>query len=208
MLAAAREKMGRLYIVSGDTFCGLVEAVAALRDREAFAQIYEYFAPRIHAYFLVSRVEPSAAEDLAHDVMVKVWRHADTYKRDRGSASTWIYGISRNVLTDFRRRKRGEAPLDENALSIPDTIEPADELLNSSQLHGYVHEALSNLPAEQLAMIRLAFFEGLTHKQIAERTGIALGTIKGRIRSALGRLRIALDDAIAARIARKLFDDD
>jgi RNA polymerase sigma factor (sigma-70 family) len=200
--------MGRLYIVNGDNFCGLVEAVAKRRDREAFVKIYDYFAPKIHAYFLVSRVEPSAAEDLAHDVMVKVWRRADTYKRDRGSASTWIYGISRNVLTDFRRRKRNEAPLDENALAIPDTTEPADETLNSQQLHDFVLQALGKLPAEQLAMIRLAFFEGLTHKQVAERTGHPLGTVKGRLRAGLGRLRTGLDDVIAARLARKLFDDD
>jgi RNA polymerase sigma factor (sigma-70 family) len=194
--------------VDDDEFAKLVEAVAAYRDREAFAQLHAHFAPRIHALFLRSGVEPSVAEDLTQEVMTRLWRRAHRYDRRKGLVSTWLFRIARNLRIDYFRGQRGDPPLGDAALSIPDTtIIAPDEALNSAQLHEQVRAALSKLPAGQLAMIRMAYFEGLSHSEISAQTGLPLGTVKGRLRAALARLRDGLNDGTEDRSARKICEN-
>jgi RNA polymerase sigma-70 factor (ECF subfamily) len=166
----------------------LVEAVAVHRDRQAFTRLYDFFAPRIHA-FLRSGLEPALAEDLTQDVMMKLWNNAYQYDRTKSSVATWLFRIARNTRIDHFRKQRGEPPIGDQALSVPDPGQAPDDAVSGLQWDERVRAAMSDLPSEQLAIMRLAFFDGLSHTEIAARTGLPLGTVKGRIRLALARLR-------------------
>src|SRR5262249_40593014 len=170
----------------------LVEAVAVGRDWEAFNKLHDFFAPRIYAFLLRPGIDSGIAEDLPQEVMMKLWRHAAQFDRTKSSLSTWLFCIARNARIDYLRRVRGEPPIGDEAMLVRDTMEPPDDALGNAQLVERVRAAMSNLPAEQLAIVRLAFFEGLSHSEIAEKTGLKLGTVKARIRLALMRLRRGL----------------
>jgi RNA polymerase sigma factor (sigma-70 family) len=178
----------RAHLIAGD-HAALVEAVAAHRDEDAFSQLYDHFSPRIYAYLLRSGLAPGVAEDLVQEVMKKLWERAGQFNKTKSSVPTWLFAIVRNSRADYRRQRRGEAPLDGGVLSIPDESQSPDDAVDSTRLQARVRSALSNLPSEQFAAIRLAFFEGLSHGAIAEQTGLKLGTVKARIRLALTRLR-------------------
>lgn len=173
-------------------FADLVEAIATRRDRNAFVTLYDHYGPRIYAFLLRSAIEPTIAEDLTQEVMTKLWLRAKQFDRNKSSVPTWLFRIARNTRIDYLRRQRGEPPINEEALLVPDPGRTPDDALNASQWEERVRAALSNLPAEQLAMVKLAFFEGLSHSEIAKQTGLPLGTVKARIRLALARLRRGL----------------
>jgi RNA polymerase sigma factor (sigma-70 family) len=171
------------------TDAALVAAVARDRDRDAFTRLYDCFAPRVKRLLLQSGLDSGVAEDLTQDIMIKLWQRAHQFDPAKSSLSTWLFRIARNARIDYFRRRRGDAPIEVQALSVPDDSQAPDDMINAAQWEDRVRAALANLPAEQLAMVRLAFFDGLTHTEIAERTGLKLGTVKGRIRLALTRLR-------------------
>ena len=181
-------------MTSPEEFAGLVEAVARRRDRAAFAQLFDYFAPRIHAYLLRLRLDPIVADELTQDVMSTLWQKAALFDPHKSSVATWLFRIARNRRIDLLRRERDEAPVDESALNVADPALGADDRLDAAQRETMIRAALRVLPREQLELVRLAFFDGLTHSEIAGQTGVPLGTVKSRLRLAFSRLRRALDD--------------
>jgi RNA polymerase sigma factor (sigma-70 family) len=190
-VGAARSFTEVIEVMERDEFADLVEIVAAQRDRAAFIKLYNHFAPRIYA-FLLRGLDPSVADDLTQVVMTKLWLRANQFNRTRSSVPTWLFRIARNARIDHLRRQRGEPPLGEEALSVADPGQAPDDALNAAQWEERVRAAMSNLPAEQLAIVKLAFFDGLSHSEIAHQTGLPLGTVKARIRLALARLRRGL----------------
>lgn len=173
---------------------GLVARVAATRDRDAFAALFDHYAPRLATYLQKLGAEPALAEEIAQDAMTALWRKADQFDPAKSSVGTWLYRIARNRRIDLLRRARGgEASIDEVAQPIDEAPRP-DEALVARQRETLVQRALKVLPAEQLALVRLAFFEGRSHSEIATETGLPLGTVKSRIRLAFGRLRRRLED--------------
>lgn len=183
---------------SRDDFADLVAAVADRRDREAFTRLFDHYAPRLHAFLLRGGAEPALAEEITQDAMATLWRKAELFDPRRSSVATWLYRIARNRRIDLLRRRRLDA-LD----GEPILLEPADDLDLDGAIDGRdrdeaVRAALHTLPAEQLALVRLAFFDGLSHSDIANRTGLPLGTVKSRLRLAFGRLRRTLDAGGAA----------
>jgi RNA polymerase sigma factor (sigma-70 family) len=173
-------------------YADLVQAIATRRDRGAFVTLYDHYGPRIYAFLLRSGIEATIAEDLTQEVMTKLWLRAEQFDRSKSSVATWLFRIARNARIDHLRRQRGEPPINEEALSVPDPAQSPDDALNAWQWEERVRAALTNLPSEQHAMMRLAFFEGLSHSAIAKQTGLPLGTVKARIRLALARLRRGL----------------
>ena len=172
----------------------LLVAVGVRQDRAAFAELFRHFAPRLKSYLLRLGSDNATAEEAMQEAMVLVWRKAGQYDPARANPSTWIFTIARNVRIDvFRRDKRPELDPDDPAL-VPDPIEPPDANIARSQSAARLNEALKMLSEAEQAVLRLSYFEELSHSMIAERLGVPLGTVKSRLRLAFGKLRDALSE--------------
>jgi len=171
----------------------LVARVGESRDREAFAELFAYFAPRIKAYLLRRGADPAEAEELAQEAMIMVWRRAVTFDPAKSAASTWIFTIARNKRIDALRRERRPDHDPEDPGLAPQAPPAADRAAELAQQAARLAEAIAVLPEEQAALIRMAYFEDKAHGQIAAETALPLGTVKSRLRLALGRLRKALN---------------
>lgn len=172
----------------------MVAAVAEKRDREAFARLFDHFAPRLAAYLQRLGVEATHAEELTQEVMVTLWRKAGQFDPAKSSVGTWLYRIARNRRIDALRRDRLDFvdPL-EPGQDVSDDSSDTERALDLSQREDMLRTALESLPPEQLSLVKLAFYEGLSHSEIAERSGLPLGTVKSRIRLAFTRLRRQLE---------------
>lgn len=172
----------------------LLLAVARRHDRRAFAVLFQHFAPRLKAYLLRLGAEGGAAEELAQEAMIMVWRRAETFDPAQASVGTWIFRIARNKRIDaLRRERRPEVDPDDPCLR-PDPEPGADTLVERGQSEERVRAAILSLPAEQAEVVRMAYFEDKAHGTIAEETDLPLGTVKSRLRLAMGRLKKALGE--------------
>jgi len=170
-----------------------VEQIAGARSRPAFAELFEYFAPRIKSYLIRLGSEATNAEEIMQEVMLNVWRKAEQYDRKQASVSTWIFRIARNRRIDTLRRTNKPELDAEDPMLQPAEIETPDITVNRVQLESRVREVIETLPEEQLVLLKAAFYEGLSHSEIAKSFGLPLGTVKSRIRLAFTRLRGSLE---------------
>ncbi|MFN3172175.1 MAG: sigma-70 family RNA polymerase sigma factor [Hyphomicrobiales bacterium] len=171
-----------------------LEAVAKNQDRSAFAELFNHFGPRVKAYLMRLGSDDTMAEEVAQDVMVTVWRKAALFDRTKSSAATWLFRVARNRRIDMLRRKR-TINVDTETMVIEDENLPdPNETLDEDKRQARIRKALAQLPEQQLQLVELAFFTELSHSQIAEETGLPLGTVKSRIRLAFGRLRRVLEE--------------
>lgn len=168
-----------------------VVAVARLRDREQFGELFAYFAPRLKSFFLRMGVPAGTAEDLAQDTMLAVWNKASQFDPTRASASTWIFTIARNLRIDMKRRERDPNALAEFFAATPDPLQ--SEQMIAAERENRVRVAMTELSQEQALVIRLSFFDDRAHGEIARRLNIPLGTVKSRIRLAMNRLRTLVE---------------
>jgi RNA polymerase sigma-70 factor (ECF subfamily) len=173
-----------------------MEAIASGRSRAAFTDLFGYFAPRVKSFMLRLGTSVPEAEELMQEVMVTVWQKAHLYDAAQASVSTWIFRIARNRRIDAQRRQnRPELPADDPVL-MPPEIERPDEIVIRSQTETRVREGLAGLSPEQLSLVKAAFYDGLSHSEIARAFGLPLGTVKSRIRLAFLRLRGELSERI------------
>ena len=192
------EGMERGGVTSPDEL-PMVDAVARTVIATHLRSLFDYFAPRIHAYLLRLRLDPVVADELTQEVMTTLWLKADLFDRSKSTVATWLYRVARNRRIDLLRRDREDAAGANPALEVPDPTLPADDSLDVSQREAMIRAALKDLPEEQLALIRLAFFDGLSHSEIAARTELPLGTVKSRLRLAFSRLRRALESQMVSQ---------
>lgn len=177
-----------------ELFAVWMSSIAASGDREAFGEVFAYFAPRVKSYLLRLGSNDHQAEDLMQDVMLLVWRRAEQFDPAQASLSTWIFTIARNRRIDVLR-KEGRPEFDPNDPAlVPDSEPQPDASVEAEQKHALIREAIEDLPEEQAELLRLNFFEELPHSAIAERLGLPLGTVKSRLRLALTRMRKALGE--------------
>lgn len=169
----------------------------AARDRTAFAALFERYAGRIKAFMMRSGARPDDADEIAQDVMVSIWRRAATFDPGRAAASTWIFAIARNRRIDMIRRIRRPAPDPADPLFQPDPEPDGLAVVSQAERQGRVRAGLATLPPEQRAVLMAAFYEGLSHAEIAEAQDLPLGTVKSRIRLAFRHLRGVLGEDIA-----------
>ena len=190
-----RERHGTGMTSLAAEHAALVAAVALERDRAAFTHLFDYYGPRLNAYLLRLGCDRAAAEEITQDVMVSLWRKAHLFEPTKSSLATWLYRIARNRRIDLLRRDRVDfIDPDDFALDIPDESGvDADRLLDSQTRDDILRGAMKQLPPEQLALVQMAFFESLSHSEIADKTGLPLGTVKSRIRLAFTRLRRGLE---------------
>ncbi|MDO9414352.1 MAG: sigma-70 family RNA polymerase sigma factor [Pseudolabrys sp.] len=172
----------------------LIEAVAARQDREAFASLFDHFAPRIKAFLMRTNLPAAGAEELAQEALLTVWRKAPQFDRDRAGASSWIFTIARNLRIDSARREQRGKVLDLEASEDFEPPVPPDAEVMATERDTRVRAALEHLTVEQLRVVRLSFFEGKAHGDIATELELPLGTVKSRIRLAMNRLRDLLGD--------------
>lgn len=173
-------------------FAAWVADVAHRRDRGAFTRLFDHFAPRLNSYLMRLGTDAALAEEIVQDVMSTLWRKAALFDPAKSSLSTWLYRIARNRRIDLARRERGGFDPDEPMLQ-PAASPDLDQLVDIQQREEVVRAVLTSLPPEQLDLVKLAFFDGLSHSQISEATGLPLGTVKSRIRLAFTRLRRMLE---------------
>jgi RNA polymerase sigma-70 factor, ECF subfamily len=177
----------------------LISAVAG-RDLEAFNLLFDRYAVRIKAFMLRGGAAEADADEIAQDVMVSIWRRAASFDPAKAAASTWIFAIARNRRIDMLRRMRRPAPDPDDPLFQPDPEPDGMASVSLAEREAKVRASLQTLAPEQREVLRLAFYDGLSHGEIAERAGLPLGTVKSRIRLAFRHLRGALGEDIAAEI--------
>ncbi|ABG04628.1 RNA polymerase, sigma-24 subunit, ECF subfamily [Rubrobacter xylanophilus DSM 9941] len=181
------ESARRYLLLADEDLLSLVER----RDPDAFAALYDRHSRA--AYSLAYRMmgERQAAEDLVQDAFLKVWRSAGSYRAERGSVRTWILSILHNRGIDQLRAQASRLRTRERLEASSEKTQPSEafsETLRSSQRE-QVREAMSTLPPEQLKILELAYFSGYTHTEIAELLGLPLGTVKGRMRLGLKKIK-------------------
>jgi RNA polymerase sigma-70 factor, ECF subfamily len=188
---------GRQYLILADEdLISLVEEA----DAEAFATLYDRHSRA--AFSLAYRMmgERQASEDLAQDAFLKVWRGADSYRAERGSVRTWILSIVHNRGIDQIRsqasRRRTQDKIEASAPRSQPSEAFAETWRNSQR--DQVREALDTLPPEQLKILELAYFSGYTHVEISELLRLPLGTVKGRMRLGLKKIRDYFESRDAA----------
>ncbi len=180
--------------VTPEAMNDLLAAVSERRDREAFQELYRYYAPRLKSFMLGQGTDALLAEEAVQETMVKVWRKAALFDPKKASASTWIYTIGRNVRIDMLRKSFRPEPDYNDPAFTPDPVPLASEKILKDQQGSSLKAAIAELPPEQIEILKLAFFMDKTHSQIVEDLNIPLGTVKSRIRLALKRLRSALGE--------------
>lgn len=193
-MAVRREKAERL---ADEELMPLV----GRKDPEAFEVLYDRHGGA--AYSLAYRIvgEPAAAEEVTQEAFISVWRSGERFDATRGSVRSWLLSVVRNRAIDFLRRRAGKAPKldfdDEAALEQRPAAERTEEEALRRETASELRGALGKLPGEQSKVIELAYFGGFSHSEIAEILGLPMGTVKGRMRLGLEKIRGELAEGLA-----------
>jgi RNA polymerase sigma-70 factor, ECF subfamily len=166
------------------------ELVSAIRagDQTAMAALYDRYSSVVYSVALRVLADTGAAEDIQQDVFMQLWRNPGAFDASRGNLGGWLAVITRNRAIDALRKRRPESDVEDVVLSVvPDMASEADR----SRIAEKVRVLLGSMPSTQRSALEMAYFEGLTHTEIAAKTGEPLGTIKTRIRAGLTALRKA-----------------
>lgn len=170
----------------------LLRSVAA-GDRQAFAELYDAFSAALYGVVLRTVEKEEVAQEVLQDTFVKVWRHAEGYDPAKGRPFTWLVNIARNTAIDALRSagvRKAEAirPIDKHVYRL------GEDTLNSDLAANDVRAVVGRLRDEHRELIEMAYFQGYSQQDIADRTGLPLGTVKSRTRAALLDLRDQLKD--------------
>lgn len=165
--------------------------IARLRagDQTAMADLYDRYSGIVYGVALRVLGDTTAAEDVLQEVFLQLWRHPYVFNADRGRLAPWLAVVARNRAIDVMRKRAPAETIDELPISTGVNLEDVTAQRLAVEK---VRTVLAGLPAEQRKCLEMAFFEGMTHTEIAAKTGEALGTVKTRIRSALLAVRKAL----------------
>jgi RNA polymerase sigma-70 factor (ECF subfamily) len=165
--------------------------MAAIRagDQNAMALLYDRYSSIVYAVALRVLGDTGAAEDTLQEIFMQLWRNPALFDSSRGNLPAWLSVITRNRSIDALRKRRPEANIEEVVVSVePDLASDTDR----ARALGKIRGALGDMAVAQRAVLEMAFFQGLTHTEIASKTGEPLGTIKTRIRAGLLALRKSL----------------
>jgi RNA polymerase sigma-70 factor (ECF subfamily) len=185
----------RDHLLSPDELALLLRQVVDVRDMQAFAALFRFYAPRLKSFLLKQGFSDIESEDLVQETMLNLWRRAESFDAAKAGVSTWVFTIARNCGIDRRRRtvRIVNAPVEED-VEEADPDPSAEQQLIVRENEAAVRAALANLPDEQAAVIRLSFFGENPQAEIARALGIPLGTVKSRVRLALQRLRQMMEE--------------
>jgi RNA polymerase sigma-70 factor (ECF subfamily) len=173
-------------IVPSDT--SLVTAIRS-GDQAAMAELYDRYSSIVYSVALRVLQDTGTAEDVLQDTFMMLWRNPGAFDASRGNMAAWLAVIARNRAIDCLRRRRPESDMEGVVVSVePDLVSHAERSRAMEKVRG----VLEAMPGTQRSVLEMAYFEGLTHTEIAEKTGEPLGTIKTRIRTGLLLLRKSL----------------
>lgn len=169
----------------------LLDRVASRRDRDAFDELYRRYSRAVYSLVLRTVRDAALGEDVVQETFTAVWRKAGSYRPERGSATTWLFTVARNAAVDAVRARKpvvgGDVP------EMPDQG-PTPEQQTVDSLEAFtVHAAVDSLPDREREVIELAYFDGLSQSQVAQRLELPLGTVKTRTRAGLARLAERLE---------------
>jgi RNA polymerase sigma-70 factor (ECF subfamily) len=174
-----------------------IARVAKQRDKAAFSTLFDHYAPMIRAYSLAR--EPGAdlvADELAQEVMIRVWLKARTYNSQLANTNTWIFTLARNCRIDYLRRNgRFVSNIDPTEIfnDIEDESPSPFQLTHQSRLEENIRTGLEKLPREQSEILIKVYLEGKSHQQTSEELKLPLGTVKSRVRLAIKKLKILVE---------------
>jgi RNA polymerase sigma-70 factor (ECF subfamily) len=171
----------------------VVERLPFDRSGDELRELYRRYAPELFGFATSALGDRELAEEVVQDVFAQLWRHADDYDQRRASVRTWLYAIARNRIIDAHRRAAARPRRADDDDSL-ETAAEVDAALDHAVLRWQVTAALARLSAPHREVIRLAHYGGLTMREIAERTGVPLGTVKSRTSYALRHLRLIFDE--------------
>ena len=169
-------------------------AVARVAEGDAVAlrDLYDRYGRVVYSFAYRLTHDATLSEECVQDVFVALWRRAGDFDPTRAKLTTWLFVVARNRAIELGRQKARRPELRDDLEPAGSSPDPADLIADADESQR-VAEAMAELPEEQLAVLRLSYFDGLSHSEIAEVIGIPLGTVKGRMRLALERLRSLSD---------------
>jgi len=184
--------------------------IARERDEDAFADLYGYYAGRVKSFLMGKGMNEDTAEELMQEIMLTVWRRAESYDPKKAAASTWLFTIARNRRIDYLRgNSRIEVELDDEMLDAETTESaPQERFVTDAQSAEMLERALARLPQEQRQVMHLSYFRGQSHGAIARWLDLPIGTVKSRIRLAMQSVRAYLQDEGATSLADEPDRDD
>jgi RNA polymerase sigma-70 factor, ECF subfamily len=171
----------------------LVEKLPNDRSGDELRELYRRYASELFGFATSALGDRELAEEVVQDVFAQLWRHAGDYDQRRASVRTWLYAIARNRIIDAHRRAAARPKRADDDASL-DTAAEMDAALDHAVLRWQVTAALARLSPAHREVIRLAHYGGLTMREISERTGVPLGTVKSRTSYALRHLRLIFDE--------------
>lgn len=193
MRKAGAVAQGGRFIVLFDPN-SLIAAIARSGDRAAFAALFDHFAPRVKGLLMRGGASAELAEEVAQETLLAVWRKAALFDPAKASASTWIATIARNLRIDIARRETRSRLSQVYEILDEEAPEQPDATLSGAERDARVRAAMTQLSVDQYRVVELAFLEGFSHQDVADRLAIPLGTVKSRLRLALSHLRSRLED--------------
>jgi len=168
-----------------------LERIKTEKDAQALSDLFEVYRPKLKGWLMARGVGNGTAEDIVQDVMIKVWTRAVLFDPTKASFATWVYRLTRNKWIDHQRKHGRMDVRDPELMKViaDDEVPSAEEDFMTQQSTEILREHISRLTDAQQMAIRMAFLEFKTHKQISAETGLPLGTVKTRIRSAINALK-------------------
>jgi len=171
-------------------------AVAAHHDREAFACLFRHFGPRLKGWLWRTGSSIEEAEEIAQDAFVNLWRKAAQFDASRANVGSWLFTIARNLRVDRRRAIHHTWTTldDREALDVADAGASQEDSLSRRQHDDRIRAAMSRLTDDQRELVKLSFYEDMSHARIAAELKLPLGTVKTRLRRAATLLRGLLEE--------------
>ena len=179
-----------------DEWSECLSLMAEKEDRAAFTRLFRHFAPLIKAFALSgSNMSATHADELVQETMLKVWQKAGAFNPEKAAASTWVYTIARNCRTDMLRRlQKFDTPLAaDDVIPEQESEEPFSQL-QSRRSRDRVREMMKELPPDQAQILAKVYMEGKSHAEAAGELDLPLGTVKSRVRLALQKLQIQMEN--------------
>jgi RNA polymerase sigma-70 factor (ECF subfamily) len=171
-----------------------MERIKTSKDAQALSDLFEVYRPKLKGWLMARGVGNGTAEDIVQDVMIKVWTRAVLFDPAKASFATWVYRLTRNKWIDHQRKHGRMDVRDPELMKViaDDEVPSAEEDFMTQESTAILREHIARLTEAQQMAIRMAFLEFKTHKQISAETGLPLGTVKTRIRSAINALKASM----------------